>query len=297
MKFDINAIVQDVRKLYQKDKKSQEMITTGDTIKQAYTSKDGIPLPEGSIVGVLSGLPCVPYNRIVQFAGDSDTGKSTISAELMVQAQKSGHLVILEDTEMKFDADRFNKMGGSAEDILLIKTNEILQGGEKVRKSIIATKTKYPDAKIFLVIDSIGAAQSRSHAERELDDEKHASPGTDARENSQLMKMIVSLFNKYPDSIAVALVNTVYAKIGFMAHGNAEAGGKKIKFHSSLVVQLRAIKTLTKQVKGAKVKYGILSRATVSKNHLSQSDNSVHQLDFEITAAGTNICDAQDSND
>lgn len=293
-KFDLNAIVADVQKLYSKDKKAQGMITTGDSVKQAYTEFDGIPLKEGNIIRTLSNLPCIPYNKIIQLAGDSDTGKSTLSGEVMASAQKSGHLVILEDTEDKFDASRFDKgFGGSAKDILLIKTNEILQGGEKVRKSVIVTKNAYPDAKILIVIDSIGAAQSRSHAERELDSEKHGQPGQDAKENSQLMKMIVSLMNKYPDSISVILVNTVYAKIGFMQHGNAEAGGKKIKFHSSLVIQLKAIKTLTKVVKGVKYKYGIISRATVSKNHLSQSDTSMHQLDFEITAAGAKVSSEQ----
>lgn len=289
-KFDVASIVAEVQKLYNKDPKSQSMITTGNTIKQVYTTADGIPLPEGNILRILSGLPCLPYNKIIQIAGDSDTGKSTLSGEVMASAQKSGHAVVLEDTEDKFDPNRFDKhFGGQAKDILLIKTNEILQGGEKVRKSVIAMKTKYPDLKILLVIDSIGAAQSRSHAERELDSEKHGQPGQDAKENSQLMKMIVGLFNKYPDSIAVILVNTVYAKIGFMQHGNAEAGGKKIKFHSSLVVQLKAIKTLTKMVKGQKVKYGMLSKATVTKNHLSQAEQSIHELGFEITAAGAKI--------
>lgn len=297
-KFDVNAIVAEVHKQYAKDKKSQSMIKTGDSIRKVYTEKDGVPLAEGHPLRTLTGLPCIPFNKIVQFAGDSDTGKSTLSGQAMASAQKAGFLNILEDVEDKFDANRFDKyLGGSAKDVLLIKTNEILQGGEKVRKSVIATKTKYPDAKILVVIDSVGAAQSRSHAERELDDVKHAQPGQDAKENSQLMKMLVGLFNKYPDSISVVLVNTVYAKIGFMQKGNQEAGGKKIKFHSSLVIQLKAIKTLTKIVKGTKVKYGIISRATVSKNHLSQSETSLHQLDFEITASGASVSTEQSGDE
>lgn len=298
MKIDIQSIVSDVQKLYNKNKKSQAMITTGDTIRQAYTEKDGIPLPKGNIIRELLNIPCVPYNKIIQIAGDSDVGKSTLSGEVMASAQLTNHAVALEDTEDKFDAHRYDsQFKGSSKNVMLVKTNEILQGGEKLRKLVIATKTKYPEAKMLIVIDSIGGAQSRSHAERELDDEKHSQPGQDAKENSQLMKMLVGLFNKYPDSLAVILVNTVYAKIGFMQHGNAEAGGKKIKFHSSAVIQLKAIKTLTKQVKGAKVKYGMLSRATVTKNHLSQSETSLHQLDFEITASGARISEEQSTSD
>lgn len=293
-KFNISAIVADIQKLYAKDIKAKSMITTGDTIRQTYTEKDGVPVPKGHPLRELVGLPCVPYNKIIQVSGNPDTGKSTFCGQLMASAQKSGHLVILLDTEDKMDAQRFEKhFGGIPKDILLIKTNEILQGGEKVRKAILVTKEKYPDAKILFVWDSVGGSQSRSHSERELDSEKHAQPGQDAKENGQVMKMLVGLINKFPESIAIVLANQVYAKIGFMQHGNQESGGKKIEFHSSLIIQLKRIKTLTKDMKKLKTKYGIITRATVSKNHLSQSETSLHQLDFEITASGANVSSEQ----
>lgn len=298
-KIDVSAIVSEVQKLYQKDKKATAMITTGDSIRQAYTDKDGVPVPSGHPLRELVGLPCVPYNKIIQVSGNPDTGKSTFCGQLMASAQKSGHLVILLDTEDKMDALRFKKyFGGEPKDIILIKTNEILQGGEKIRKTIIAAKDKYPDLKILFVWDSVGGSQSRSHAERELDSEKHGQPGQDAKENGAFMKMLVSLINKYPDSIATVLANQVYAKIGFMMHGNQESGGKKIEFHSSLIIQLKRLKTLTKVLKGRKIKHGIITRATVSKNHLSQSETSLHQLDFEITAEGAKVSgEQQDDGD
>lgn len=293
-KFDINSIVADVQKLYAKDKKSQNMITTGDSIRQKYEAKDGVPVPDGHPLKEMLGLPCVPYNKIIQVSGRPDTGKSTFCGQLMASAQKSGHLVVLLDTEDKMDALRFDKhFGGDSKEILLIKTNEILQGGEKVRKAIIATKDRYPDAKILFVYDSVGGAQSRSHAERELDSERHSQPGQDAKEQGQVMKMLVSLINKYPDSIAVVMANQVYAKIGFMAHGNQESGGQKIEFHSSLIIQLNRVKTLTRVVKGKKVKYGILTKASVKKNHLAQTETSVHEQTFEITVSGAKASEVE----
>ncbi len=297
-KFNIGAIVADVQKLYNKDPKAKAMITTGDTIRQTYTAKDGVPVPEGHPLRELVGLPCVPYNKITQISGPPDSGKSTSSGQLMAAAQKSGHLVILLDSEDKFDAQRFDtKFGGNSAEVLLVKTNEILQGGEKLRKLAVAAKDKYPDAKLFLVWDSVGGSQARGAAERELDSEKHGQPGQDAKENGAVMKMFVGLINKYNDSISVLLINQVYAKIGFMAHGDAESGGKKIEFHSSLIIRLKRVKTLIKTVKGQKVKYGIITRATVTKNHLSQSDTSLHQLDFEITASGANVSSEQSEGD
>lgn len=295
-KVNIGSIVSEVQKLYAKDTKSKNMITTGDTIRQEYQSKDGVPVPKGHPLAELVGLPCVPYNKIIQISGPPDSGKSTSSGQLMASAQKSGHIVVLWDSEDKFDAHRFEKQfGGVAADVLLVKTNEILQGGEKVRKLVTVIKDKYPTVPVLIVWDSVGGSQARGAAERELDSEKHGQPGQDAKENGAVMKMIVGLINKYPDSIATVLINQVYAKIGFMQHGNQESGGKKIEFHSSLIIQLKRVKTLTKIVKGAKIKYGILTRATVSKNHLSQSETSLHQLDFEIMASGATVSTNQET--
>lgn len=298
-KIDISKIVSDMQKLYQKDKKIQSIICTGDSVKTAYTADDVISLPLSHPLSQLSGLPGLPYNKIIQIAGAPDTGKSTFAGEVVSAAQKQGAQVIYWDSEDKFDALRLKKFGGDPSSILMIKTNEISKGGELTRRYITAVKEQAPDSKILFIWDSVGGSQSRSHAERELDNEKHAQPGQDAKENGSFMKVLVSLINKYPDSIAVYLANQTYAKIGFMQHGDAAAGGKKIEYHSSFIVMLKRIKVLTKVVKGVKSKFGIITRATVTKNHLSQGQTSVHQMDFQITADGAIVTDSvvDDSED
>ena len=188
-------------------------------------------------------------------------------------------------------------MGGSPDELLLAKTNEILKGGELVRKFVTAIKDQDPNAKILVLWDSAGGSQSRSHAERELDNERHAQPGQDAKEIGTVMKMLVSLINKYPDSIAVYIANQTYAKIGFMMKGDAASGGAKLEFHSSGIVFLKRIKVLTKKVKGAEVKYGIVTRATVYKNHLSRGKTSVHKMDFTVTADGYSALDTMDESE
>lgn len=293
-KIDVSKIVADMQKMYAKDKKSQSIICSGDSVKSSYTKDDVVALPSNHVLSQLTGLPGIPYNKIIQIAGKPDCGKSTLAAEVMASAQQAGTQVILWDSEDKFDAARFTAMGGSPAQVLLIKTNEILRGGELTRRYITMVKEQDESAKILFVWDSVGGSQSRSHAERELDNEKHAQPGQDAKENGSIMKVLVALINKYPDSIAVYLANQTYAKIGFMQKGDAAAGGTKIEYHSSFIVMLKRIKVLTKTIKGVLTKYGIVSRATVTKNHLSQSATSVHQLDFEITAEGTKQTDGME---
>jgi len=296
-KIDVSKIVSDMQKLYSKDKKVQSLITTGDSVKQSYTIDDVVPLPKDHPLEVLMGLPGIPFNKIIQVAGKPDCGKSTLAGELMASAQKSGVQVILWDSEDKHDSARFVLFGGKPEEVLMIKTNEILKGAELVRKYIIAIKEQDPEAKILFVWDSVGGSQSRSHAERELDNEKHAQPGQDAKENGSVMKTLVALINKYPDTIAVYLANQTYAKIGFMQKGDAAAGGTKIEYHSSLIVMLKRIKVLTKTIKGTIRKYGIITQATVTKNHLSQSETSVHKLNFQVTANGSQLSDEVSSDD
>lgn len=293
-KVDVNKIVADMQKLYGKDKRSSAIICTGDAVKLTYGDKDVSPLPPGHPLRQLLQLPGIPFNKIIQIAGKADSGKSTMAAEAMVAAQKAGIQIIIFDSEDKFDAKRFANMGGDPSELLLIKTNEILKGGEFARRFITAVKEQDEKAKILFVWDSVGGSQSRSHAERELDSEKHAQPGQDAKENGSVMKMLVALINKYPDSIAVYLANQTYAKIGFMQKGDAVSGGAKLEYHSSFIVMLKRIKTLTKTVKSVLTKVGIVTRATVTKNHLSQGETSVHQLDFEVTAAGSKLTDASD---
>lgn len=288
-KVDLNKIVSDMQKLYQKDKKIQSIICTGDSVKTAYSQKDVVPLPDGHPLQQLIGLPGLPFNKIIQVAGKPDCGKSTWAAEIMLAAQKSGAQVVVWDAEDKLDTSRFKDMGGDPSGLLLIKTNEILKGAELARKYISAIKGQDPEAKILFVWDSVGGSQSRSHAERELDSEKHAQPGQDAKEVGSVMKMLVALINKYPDALSIYLVNQTYAKIGFMMKGDAVSGGTKIEYHSSFIIMLKRIKQLTKQVKGVTVKYGIVTRATVTKNHLSQGATSIHQLDFQVTAGGTSV--------
>lgn len=294
-KIDISKIVADMQKMYAKDKRIGNIVSTGASVKTKLTKDDVIVLDPKHPFVHLSGELGLPYNKIVQVAGKPDTGKSTWAGEAMAAAQKAGATVILFDSEDKFDANRFqNNFGGVPADVLLVRTNETLKGGELVRRYIKAIKDQDKEAKILFVWDSVGGSQSRSHAERELDDEKHAQPGQDAKENGSLMKVLVALINTYPHSIAVYLANQTYAKIGFMQKGDAASGGAKIEYHSSFIVFLRRIKVLTKTVKGVVTKYGIISRANVTKNHLSKGPTSVHQMDFVITADGAQLTEAQE---
>lgn len=286
------SILEKIQALYIKDASMQKILANNSGAPKIYETENGVPLPPQNPIRQMTGLPCLPFNKIVQIAGKPDAGKSTTASEIMASAQSEGFEVIIWDAEDKLDLLRFdNEFNGVSKKLHIIKTNEIRKGGQLVKDYITALKDENPKAKILVVWDSVGASVSRSETERNLADERHGQPGQDAKETGSVVRHWVGMFNKYPDSVAVLLVNQTYAKIGFMQHGDQAKGGSGIEYFSSLIIGLKRIKVLTKIEQKKKVKVGIITRATVTKNHLSQGKTSVYQMDFTITASGSKVSD------
>lgn len=291
-KISVNDIVAAARELYGKDKKASERITTGISLKRPEKPEEFILAPKDSPWKDVTGLMGIPYNTIVQIAGAYDSGKSSWAGEFMAEAQKQGVYVILLDTEKKFDRYRYeNYFKGVADELMVIQSTIIREGVGAAIKVIKTIKEHDKAAKIFLVHDSVGGSVSRARAEKSFDDEGESAMASEARENSDYMRHITALISKYPDSLALLLINQMTQKIGFMAKGKSRSGGEKISFHSSLILEMNQIKVLTKQVKGKEVKTGIVSKVKVAKNHLSQTENSVHSANVMVTIEGVRSTD------
>lgn len=286
-KINVAEIVKKAQSLYGKDKRGAEMLTTGTTLTRPTKPEQFVLAPKGHPWVELTGLLGIPYDSIIEVAGAYDSGKSTLAGEFMAEAQRNGVYVILGDSEKKFDKARFVKhFGGNADELLLVQSTIIRKLAGGMFKYVKTIKEADPGAKIFMVHDSIGGSVSRARAERDIDDEKQNQPGSEAVENSDYMKHTVALMDKYPGSIAMLLINQMTDKIGFGQKGQSRSGGHKISFHSSMILEMKKIKTLTKVANKVKVKTGIVSRVKVDKNHLSQSDNSVAEMNILVTAKG-----------
>lgn len=291
-KIDIKSIVAQAQKLYGKDVVGAAMLGTGALLRRPTKPEEFVLAPVGHPWQELTGLLGLPYDSIIQIAGAYDSGKSTIAGEFMASAQRQGIYVILGDSEKKFDKIRFEKhFGGNAEELLVVQSTMIRKLAGGMLKYINTIKAADPEAKIMLVHDSIGGSVSRSRAEREIDDEKANVPGSEAVENSDYMKHIVATMDKYPGSIALLLINQMTDKIGFGQKGQSRSGGHKISFHSSMIIEMKKIKTLIKLVKGVETKVGIITQAKIDKNHLSTSENSVNKMNLMVTAKGWSVTD------
>ena len=71
-------------------------------------------------------IPGIPMGHISMVRGKSNTGKSTTTIEVAVNAQKMGVLPVLIITEMKHDWNHWKTMGFQIEDVVDEETGEVL---------------------------------------------------------------------------------------------------------------------------------------------------------------------------
>lgn len=296
-KISAANIASKVKELYKPKDSSRDIIGTGVDLKRPSKSEDFILAGKNHPWVDLTGLLGLPYDTIVQVAGSPDAGKSTLAGQFMAEAQRQGVYVILTDTEKKFDKVRFEShFGGDAKEINIVSSTVIRKAAGGMFKFVNQIMSMDKDARILLVFDSVGGAVSRARADREIDDERNPQPGSEAVENSDFMRHMVATMDKYPGRICLLLINQMTDRIGPMP-GKTRSGGNKISFHSSLIIEMTRVQDVTKIVKGVKIKTGIVSRAKIAKNHLSQTENSVHEMRILVDASGWHSLSEKDYED
>src|SRR5258708_17905309 len=279
-KFDINKIIGIAQASYSKaDKGLASQLTTGSSLMRPKTDDDFVVYSKGGHWETATSLRGLPYGRICQIAGKIDSGKSTHALQFMVCAQEQGTVVICWDSERKFAAQRFQKMGGDPGKLLMVDTNNIINGCKAVAQLVHATKETYPDAKILICWDSVGASIS-SVEDQEDSEDINMQPSVTAKQVSWAIRKFNKLINRYIDretgkeSIAVLAINQTYVSIGMGAPTQIERGGTEIGYLSSIIIQLSRKQDLTKVQNGEKYKYGIESKMKVRKNNLHDTTSN-----------------------
>ena len=291
---NISDIVKKTQNLYgKKEQGLATQISTGVHMNKPVRDEDFVLWPKGDHWFQLTHLKGIPFGRIVQISGKPDSGKSSHAMEFMVAAQRAGTIVILFDSEQKFSPKRFNEhMGGRAEDLLVVDTNNILNGAKAVAHLVNMIKEQEPRQKILIVWDSVGASVNSSEDQEENEDYSK-QPGITAKEVAFAIRKFNKLANKYFDretgtqTIATLVINQTYANIGSV--GQTEKGGSELTYLSSVIIQLSRKQDLNRIKKGEKYKYGIVSRAKVKKNHLFDGAECISELDIVVSADGIHL--------
>jgi RecA/RadA recombinase len=289
VKIDLDKILNTARGQFKKTEKGLGLqMMKGSEIYIPSKPEDYIHWPD-SPFHLLTGVPGLPFGKIVQIAGRPDSGKSTHAMQFMKLAQDQGYTVILWDPEEKFSAARFDThFGGSSKDLLLVPNKVILEGGDMCKALIQATLGEYKDHKILLVWDSVGGSISKGENDKSFRESNQMAEA--AKDNGRVIRGLVSLAEQFRTDgdkkhrLAVLLINQTYSNIG--APGQKESGGQKVEFHSSLILQLTRKADLSRVRDGVKRRIGITTRARVKKNHLFDGEDTIAEMILDITAGG-----------
>ncbi len=222
---------------------------------EAYKGEVGV-IPTGALaLDVALGVGGVPRGRVVEIFGPEGGGKTTLSLQIIANAQRMGGTAAFVDAEHAMDPAYSGKLGVDIENLLISQPDN----GEQ---ALEITETLVRSGAIdVIVIDSVAALVPRAEIEGQMGD---AQMGLQARLMSQALRKLTSCISK--SNTSVIFINQIREKIGVM-FGNPETtpGGRALKFYSSVRLDIRRIGA----IKAGEVHIGNRIRVKVAKNKVA----------------------------
>ncbi|MCJ7646811.1 recombinase RecA [bacterium] len=213
-------------------------------------------IPTGALsLDIALGVGGVPRGRVVEIFGPEGGGKTTLSLQIIANAQRVGGTAAFVDAEHAMDAAYAKKLGVDIENLLVSQPDN----GEQ---ALEITETLVRSGAVdVIVIDSVAALVPRAEIEGEMGD---AHVGLQARLMSQALRKLTGCISKSKTS--VIFINQIREKIGVM-FGSPETtpGGRALKFYSSVRLDIRRIGS----IKVGDVNVGNRVRVKVAKNKVA----------------------------
>ena len=209
----------------------EKQFGAGAVMKLGQTTTMNIDaIPTGSIALDLAlGIGGVPRGRIVEIYGPESSGKTTVSLEIIAQAQKLGGEVAFIDVEHALDPVYAGNLGVDI-DNLLVSQPDTGEQALDITEALIRS-----GAIDVIVLDSVAAMVTKAEIDGDMGD---THVGLQARLMSQAMRKLTSSISK--SNCVAIFINQVREKIGIV-YGNPEVtpGGRALKFYSSVRIEVR----------------------------------------------------------
>lgn len=213
-------------------------------------------IPTGALaLDVALGIGGVPRGRIIEIYGPESSGKTTLSLEILAEAQAMGGVVAFIDAEHALDPSYAARIGVDIDEVLISQPDT---GEQALEICDMLVRSGAIDA---VVIDSVAALVPRAEIEGEIGD---TTVGLQARLMSQALRKLAGSLAK--SNTTCIFINQLREKIGVM-FGNPETttGGRALKFFSSVRIDIRRIDSIKN---GGEV-IGNRVRAKVVKNKVA----------------------------
>lgn len=207
--------------------KGSVLLMDGDNVE-----KNIEVIPTGSLsLDMALGVGGLPRGRIIEIYGPESSGKTTLTLQIIAEAQKLGGTCAFIDAEHALDSDYAKKLGVELGSLLVSQPDS----GEQALE--ICDTLVRSNAVDVVVIDSVAALTPRAELEGEMGD---SHVGLQARLMSQALRKLTGTVNK--SNCMVIFINQIRMKIGVM-FGNPETttGGNALKFYSSVRLDIRRI--------------------------------------------------------
>src|SRR6476469_6080316 len=208
-------------------------------------------IPTGAIsIDYALGVGGVPRGRVIEIFGPESSGKTTLSLQIVAEAQKLGGTAAFVDAEHALDAAYAKKLGVDIDNLLVSQPDNGEQALEIVEVLIRSNGVD------VVVVDSVAALVPKAEIEGEMGD---AQMGLQARLMSQALRKLTGAVSK--SKTCLIFINQLREKIGVM-FGNPETttGGRALKFYSSVRMDIRRIASIKDgdEVTGARAKVKVV---------------------------------------
>jgi RecA/RadA recombinase len=282
-KLDMKSIASRVKASFKGDEKAASMVGVGSDLK-SLTDDDYVKLGEWWSDPESTNTPGIAFGKVTMLAGTPDSGKTSVAIQAMKAAQEQGVAVIYAETEGKTTEADLVAWGVDPEQIMLVQARTAERVFSGVIRTWDAIMDAAPDAKLLVIIDSLGNVVSERDSELDMM-ENVQQIGGKGKLNRLGLNQIVGKMEQ--DNAAILLVNYTYANLG--SPGKTNAGGQALNFFSSLTYQTARKAWIEKTVSGKKVRTGAEVQFTLYKNHLNKTAPGAKQIVFKITADGIEL--------